>query len=224
MNTSMVKRLILKDWYFHRWTIVGYLVAGAIGLFLLGTGGEGSFFAGSIILLTVIISLGIHLVMATVVNERTEHTLPFVMSLPISPRDYTVAKVLANLLIFLVPWTAIVFGTFAVIAGNASIPDGLIPFTALLLVELFASYTLILAVALVSESQGWTIVAMVLCNLFLQYFMYAVSHTQDIGSTMTGPSIVWSGTALTLLLVELSAIGLCLGATFFFQSRKRDFI
>jgi hypothetical protein len=32
-----------------------------------------------------------------VVAERAEHTLAFVMSLPISPAEYTAAKILANL-------------------------------------------------------------------------------------------------------------------------------
>ena len=63
-----------------------------VALLLVSNGGEGSFYAGCILLFTVLISLGIHLAMLTVVEERTQQTLPFVMSLPISPRDYTVAK------------------------------------------------------------------------------------------------------------------------------------
>ena len=35
MNYSMVKRLILKDWHFQRWAILGYLVAGALSLALV---------------------------------------------------------------------------------------------------------------------------------------------------------------------------------------------
>ena len=52
--------------------------------------------------------------MVTVVEERNEQTLPFVMSLPISPMEYTTAKILANLLIFLVPLGALMLGSFAV--------------------------------------------------------------------------------------------------------------
>jgi hypothetical protein len=54
--------------------------------------------------------------------------------------------------------------------------------------------------------------------------MYYVSHHPGIQSTMTGPSIHWSATAVGLLLAELGAIGLFLGLTFYFQSRKKDFI
>jgi len=224
MSFQMVKRLILKDWYFQRWTIVAYLAAGALALFFLGTGGEAFFFAGSVLLLTVLIALGIHIAMVTIVQERTDQTLPFVMSLPVSPREYTTAKVLANLLIFLVPWLALSLGTFAVIAGRAGVPDGLIPFATLLLVEIFAGYCLLLAVALVSESQGWAIGAIVFGNLFFQGFMYHVSHVPSIAAAMKGDGIRWSQTAVTLLLAEFAVIVLLLGLTFFFQGRKTDFV
>jgi ABC-2 type transport system permease protein len=224
MNVQMVKRLILKDWYFQRWTIVAYLAAGALALTLLGNWGEAWFFAGSVLLITVLIALGIHIAMVTVVQERTDQTLPFVMSLPISPREYTTAKILANLLIFLIPWLALSLGTLAVIAGRAGVPDGLIPFAVLLLVEIFAGYCLLLAIALVSESQGWAIGAIVFGNLFFQGFMYHVSHIPAIAATMKGDGIRWSQPAVTLLLSEIAVIALLLGFTFFFQGRKTDFL
>jgi len=224
MSDFMVKRLILKDWYFHRFTIVGYLAIGAVALALLATGGEGSFFAGSILLITVLISLGIHLAMATVVAERTEQTLPFVMSLPISPREYTTAKILANMLIFLVPWVTLVLGTFAVIAGRPGVPKGLIPYFALILTEIFVSYCVILGVALVSESQAWTIGAMVLGNLAFNAFLYWVAHIPAIAASMKTNSIVWSPLILRLLSAELATVVVLLGLTFFLQNRKTDFI
>ncbi|MEO6323756.1 MAG: ABC-2 transporter permease [Thermoanaerobaculia bacterium] len=221
---SMVRRLILKDWYFQRFTIVAYTAAGALALALLSTGGDAAFFAGSILLVTVLIALGIHVGMETIVQERTEKTLAFVMSLPVSPMEYTTAKILANLLIFLVPWIILTVGSFGVIAARAAVPDGLIPFVAIMLTEILASYCLILAVALVSESQGWTIAAIIAGNLSLQAFMYTASHNVVIASTMKTNTIVWSRPALLFLLGLLVAIVLMLGLTFFFQSRKKDFV
>jgi ABC-2 type transport system permease protein len=222
VNTPMVKRLILKDWYFLRVPIVGYLAAGAVSVLLMANGGEGAFFAGSVLLITVLISVGIHVAMATVVNERKEQTLPFVMSLPISYMEYTTAKILANLLIFLIPWTSLLIATLALFTiANAG---GVIPFAALLLTEIFASYCLLLAVALVTESQGWSVGAIVFGNLFLQAFMYWVSHIPSIGRTMKGHVAVWSPASVTILVVEIAVILLLLGVTFFFQGRKTDFI
>src|SRR4051795_13048506 len=141
-HPSMIRHLILKDWYFLRGAIAGYLAAGALALALIAAGSEAPVYLGVVLLLTLLIGLGIHLAMATVVQERTDHTLPFVMSLPISPRDYTTAKVLANVIIFLIPWLTLTLGSMAVIAGRKSLQDGLIPFVAVLTGEIFVSYTL----------------------------------------------------------------------------------
>ncbi len=221
---AMIRRLVFKDWYFMRWAIAAYLALGGLALYLVSNGGEGSFYAGCVLLFTILISLGIHLVMATVVEERAQHTLPFVMSLPISPRDYTLAKVLANLLIFLVPWGALVLGTLGVIAGRGAIEDGLIPFAAILLTWILVGYCLVLAVALVSESQAWAIAAIVVTNLAFQGVLYGVSHMPSIAADMKSDVAVWSPAALGLLGAELAAVGLLLGLTFFFQNRKTDFI
>lgn len=224
MNATIVRRLILKDWYFQRWTIVTYIAIGAVALFFTATGGEGSFFAGSILLITTLISLGIHLTMVSVVNERAEHTLPFVMSLPISVSDYTTAKILANVLIFLVPWTTLLIGTIGVILWRGAVSDGLVPFAVLLILQILASYCLLLAVALVSESQTWTIVTIVATNLFFQGFMYWVSHTPAIAQHMKSPTVYWSGAAIAVAFAEIAAVVLLLAATYVFQARKKDFI
>jgi ABC-2 type transport system permease protein len=223
-SSSMIRRLVFKDWHFMSGAIYAYLALGAIALLLVSTGGEGSFYAGCVLLFTVLISLGVHLAMATIVQERSDHTLPFVMSLPISPRDYTVAKVLSNMLIFLVPWGVLFFGALGVIAGRGAIENGLIPFAAIILTWILVSYCLLLAVALVSESQAWAIAAMVFGNLAFQGVLYAVSHMPSIAGTMKGDVAVWSPTAIALLAGELLAIVLLLGFTFYFQSRKRDFL
>jgi|CXWL01.1.fsa_nt_gi ABC-type transport system involved in multi-copper enzyme maturation permease subunit len=223
-GAAMVRLLVRKDWYFLRWPIAAYLLAGGLALALIGRGGEGAFFAGSVLLVTVLISVGIHLPMATVVEERKDQTLPFVMSLPISPREYTTAKILANLGIFLIPWVVLVVGSLAVIAGRAALPDGLIPFTVLVLGEILVATCLILAVALVSESQGWTIGAIVAGNLGFQAFLYGVSHLPSISQAMKGQDIVWSPAAVGILTAELAAVVALLAATFYLQSRKTDFV
>lgn len=224
MNRAMIQRLVLKDWYFNRWVILGYLAGGSIALALVGGGNEAAFFAGCILLVTVLISMGIHLAMATVVQERTQHTLPFVMALPISPAEYTTAKIVANLLLFVAPWLVMVLASIGVVAARAAIPDGMIPFVVLLLFEIFVGYCLIVAVALVSESEGWTIGAIVTTNLAFQGFMYVVSHQPAIAAEMRGQAILWSGPTIPILLAEIAAIAAILSLTFFFQSRKTDFV
>ena len=221
---EMVKRLILKDWYFHRWVIASYIAGGAIALAMIAQPHEFTFYVGCILLVTVLLSLGIHLPMSTVVEERKEQTLPFVMSLPISVKEYTTAKILANVAIFTVPWSVLLLGTFGVIAGRPSIPDGLIPYAMIILTEVFVGYCIILATALISESQGWTIGAIVATNLLFQAVMYGVSHMPAIARTMRTNTIEWNSTAMTLLFSEVVLIVALLLVTYALQMRKKDFI
>jgi ABC-2 type transport system permease protein len=222
MSYVVVKRLILKDWYFQRWAIAAYLASGALALFLVAMKTQASFYGGTVLLLTVMITLGVHLAIATVVGERTEHTLPFIMSLPISPTDYTTAKIAANLSIFLIPWAALTLGVFAVLGSGAT--GGLVPLAAIIMAEMVTSYCLLLAVAIITESLGWTIGVMMLANLFLQGFLYYVSHLPSIASGMKGGSAVWNLSVITLLTTEATLAVLFVGLAFLFQARKRDFV
>lgn len=224
MNHMLIKRMIYKDWYLNRWTILGYLGAGALAISLIAVGNETLFSAGSILLITVVIALGMHVVMSTVVGERTAQTLPFIISLPISLKDYTIAKIVANMVIFLIPWLTLLIAVLAVILGREALPDGLLPYTIIILTELLASYCFVLATALVSESVGWTIGATLFGNLFFQAFLAYVSRLPGIKATMLGDTITWNQPAILLLLGEVLAIMLLLGGTFLFQARKTDFI
>lgn len=224
MNHAMVRRLVLKDWYFNRWPIAGFVLGGAAGLLLLRGGSEGLFYAGSILLITVVISIGIHLTMVTVLHERSEQTLAFVMSLPISGREYAAAKMLGNLLLFVLVWVALLAGVIGVIGATSWMPNGLIPFGVVVLMQLLVGYSLLLAVALVTESLNWTIVAIVVGNFVLQGVMYWVSHMPAVAATMRGDAVVWHPPVLALLAAQLAASAGLLAFAFRLQSRKTDFL
>jgi len=223
-SPSPIWLLVRKDWYFNRWPIALYTTIGLLALLAIAGGGETGFYFGSIALITVLISIGIHLTMITVVHERKDQTLAFVMTLPISARQYTVSKILANVLVFGAAWTVLVVGSVAVIAGRAAIPDGLIPFAIVVLGEIFASYCVLLAVALISESMTWTIVAMVVGNLGVQAVMYAVSHAAGVGKDLAGNAIVWRRPIVGTLAGEILVIVLSLALTLYLQRRKTDFL
>lgn len=224
MNRNLVLKLIAKDWYFNRWPITGYVLAGLAALVPLAIGGDGGFYFGGTLLITVLISIGIHLTMITVVHERSDHTLAFIMTLPISPIEYTTAKIVANVAIFGLAWGTLLVATVAVIAGRGALPDGLIPFAIVILAQLFSGYCLILGVALVSESLGWTIGAIVVSNLLVQGVMYWVSNAPGVQEGLVRDAIVWRQPISGLLWAEFAAIALILGATYFLQSRKTDFV
>lgn len=224
MNYFLIRRLILKDWHFSRLTIAVCLTVGAIALFITGLGGETMFYIGSVLFITVLIGLGITLAMLTVIYERKEQTLPFVMSLPISVTEYTTSKILANLLIFLLPWLILAVGSLAVIWGRDTLPNGMIPFVMLVVTEIFVAYCLVLAVALVTESEVWTIATIVICQLFFNYFLYFASHFPSVAASMEGPVTHWSPAVMWTLGIEAVLLIVILGATYLLQARKKDFL
>jgi ABC-2 type transport system permease protein len=224
MNYSMIARLILKDWYLQRWTILASVVAGAGTLMLILAGGKIGFLLGIIALVTVLIAVGAQLATATIVEERKNQTLAFVMSLPISYREYTASKIVGNLLIFLVPWLALVLGSFALILVRPEIPRGLLPFAAIMSVEILLSTCLVAATALITESQGWTIGAVITGNLALNGIGYYVAHVDSIANGMSSKRIGWTSAASGLLGAEMILVLLLLSMTFFYQSRKKDFV
>ena len=84
MNYAMVKTLIWKDWYFQLRAILLSLAGGVVSLAIVAYGGKAGFMIGLIFLITILIAMGAILVIGTLVGERENQTLAFVMSLPVS--------------------------------------------------------------------------------------------------------------------------------------------
>jgi len=223
MNYAMVRRLILKDWYLNRWLILGSIPAGLAALAIVLTGKPIAFMLCIILLCMIIIGVGAQLAMVTTVNERKEQTLAFVMSLPVSWREYTTAKILANLILFLIPWIPLTAGALCVLLLPGA-THGLVPFTAIMSVEILITTCLIVAAGIITESQAWTTVGICCSSLGLNLLGYAFAHLHGISGYMWGTSVHWTPTAWTVLLAELLIVALLLGLTFFVQSRKTDFL
>src|SRR3546814_7883125 len=84
--------------------------------------------------------------------ERKEQTLAFVMSLPVSPLDFTVSKLAGNVLTFAVPFVVLLGGTLAVVLFTP-LPDGLFVYALLIFAYLLFAYAVSLAVAMSVESE-----------------------------------------------------------------------
>ncbi len=221
-SRRIVQQLVLKDLGFLRWANIGSLVAGLAALGLLAHGSAAGFYAGQVLLVTVLIVLGALAASLTVIDERKEKTLPFIMSLPVSPRQFAVAKILANALIFGSTWVVLVVGTLAVIQVSDHLPNGMTAYAVLILTEIAMSTCLILMVAMITESLPWTIATMIVGNLFINAFFYIVASLPSFAVTAESHTIVWPRDALGLLWVELVAIVLLLATTYLVSSRRKD--
>ncbi len=209
MNFAMVWRLILKDWYLQRLPILLSLLGGAAAMAILLFGGKAGFMLGLILLITVLVTISAMLTINLTVLERREQTLPFVMSLPISYREYTAAKLLGILGIFLIPWSLFMAASFTILALSPTKSQGLIPYVAIMGTEILVSTCLITAVGLITESQGWAIAAMMVGNVALNGVGYLVAHLDGVSRYMFGPAVRWTPTSSGLLVAEYLAILLC---------------
>ena len=186
--------------------------------------GSRAFIFGMILFIACMMGAGVHAVMKTVVEERREQTLPFIMSLPITVREYTSAKMIANLVLFAAVWLTLSGASFVVFTGPEGMPAGAIPFVTIVLVGVFLAYTLVLATSLVTESIGWSVASTVWANLGTQLFLWWVVDLHGIRTVIGGNVAVWNTTALTVLGAQLAVIAALIGLTFGLQSRKTDFI
>lgn len=223
INYSVVRRLILKDWYLNRWIILGSIPVGLGALALVLTGKPITFMLCVILLCMVVVGVGAQLAFATTIHERKEQTLAFVMSLPVSWREYTTAKILANLIIFLIVWLPLTAGALGVLLLPGA-SHGLLPFTAIMAVEMLVTNTLIVAAGLITESQAWTTAGIFASSLGINVLGYVFAHVHGIAAYMWGSRVQWSPTAWIILTSELLTVALLLGATFYIQSRKTDFL
>jgi hypothetical protein len=130
---------------------------------------------------------------------------------------------LGNLLIFVPFWFTLVAGSVALIVAAPTI-HGLFAFTVIMAVEILTSTCLMIAVALVTESKGWTISAMMVGNLGINVVGYIVAHVPGIKDGMFGTVIQWRPAATISLAIEFALIALLIVGAFYIQSRKKDFL
>jgi ABC-2 type transport system permease protein len=222
VSGSIVKHLVRKDLRLHRVQITLTIAAGIAALAIVARGGEVPFVIGVTWFFVAIIVLACMLPVTAIVNERKKQTLAFLMSLPLSSIEYTTAKLVSTLLMFLAPWLMLLICALVLLTMRGV--AGAIPMLLILAILPLIGFSLILAVALVSESEGWAIAATVVCNSSYGITWYLMSRVPSLTANWTGHVAIFSPPVLRVLAVEVGIIVLLGALTFFFQSRKRDFI
>ena len=225
MSTEVILRLILKDWRLHSRVVILSIIGGAVALAVIQIGGPTPLVLGATFFFVAMVLCASILPMSNIVNERKKHTLPFLMSLPVSPTQYGATKLISTVGMFLAPWLTLVAAALYMILGKHVLPNGAIPMTLVLVNLPFIGFCLITGTALVGESEWWgtTAVAAVNCSYSLLWYLL-VSHVPSLTRTWSSPVAVWSTAALNILGVEFTAIVLILALTLYLQSRKRNFV
>ncbi|MGH7574989.1 MAG: ABC-2 transporter permease [Longimicrobiales bacterium] len=222
MSGSIIRRLVIKDLYLQWPLIVGAMLAGGVAIALLPRS-ETAYFVGWIALLVVLILLGVFTVVLSVIQERKDKVLLFVLSLPISTKQYVLAKLASNAAAFLGPWAILTATALAVIAVTP-MPDGHMPFLAIILLWAVCYYSLLLGVALVTDSAVWTTVVIVACNIAPTFFIPALYRLPSLDGSNPAATAHWGTEVLAVLGAELALCVVAVGLGLFFHSRKRDFV
>ncbi len=222
LNLPLVRLLVAKDWQLFQKQLAAYVLGGIVALCFIGLARPWAFYVGSLMLLIVMVAAACFAISTSLIVERKEHTLAFVMSLPVSPLDFTVAKLLGNLLTFGVPFLLILGGALGVVLFTP-LPDGLFVYALLIFAWLLFGYAISLSVAMSVESEGWATFAMIGSMVLVNPYIMGLSQLPDVSRHIEKDAIHFSPTAL-LILGTLVALSVALiAATTWWHARKPAF-
>jgi ABC-type transport system involved in multi-copper enzyme maturation permease subunit len=222
MKTSIVKQLVIKDLQLMKPYAIGYWLSGVLAVLIAIFSGDVGGVVAMILFVAALFGAGVHSAML-IVEERREQTLAFVMSLPITVREYTSAKLISNLLLIGAIWLTLSAASYVIFIGE-TMPNGTVPFMTIVLISIFVAYIVVLATTLIFETITPTIVAMVAANLVTQALLWWIVDLHGIRSTIGGQVPVWNGTVLTVMFVQGAVVIGLLVATYLLQARKTEFV
>lgn len=225
MKGPVILNLILKDWCLNIRVITLCIIGGVAALSVVLIGGQTPFVLGAGFFFISMIFCASFLPMSNIVNERKKQTLAFMMSLPISPAQYGIAKLISTLGMFLIPWVALMVAAFYMVLGRHVLPNGVVPIMVILATVPFIGFCLITGTAVVGESEGWAIAATATVNstYWIAWYLLA-SYAPSLTRSWNGPVAVWNRAAVDILSAEIALIVLVLFLTMLLQSRKHDFV
>lgn len=222
LNTAVIRLLVLKDWQLFQKQLAFYTLAGFVALCFLGLGKPWAFYVGSLMLLIVLVSSACFSISTSLVVERKEQTLAFVMSLPVSPREFTLSKLIGNLLTFGVPFVVMLGGTLALVLFTP-LPDGLFVYALLIFAWLLFAYAVSLSVAMSVESEGWATFAMIGSMVLINPYIMGLAQLDAVRIHTSRDAVVWT-TPTVAIMTTLALLAVAvIGATTWHHARKPAF-
>lgn len=222
-DAGMVRKLIVKDWQVYQKQLAGYVAGMLLGLGLIGMGTPLMASAGALLLLVLLVVVGSYAIQFSIMTERKQQTVPFIMSLPVTPMDFYWGKLLANLVIYLVPFLLVTGGLFALILTTPT-PDGAVTLVLVIATFMLLNFCVSLCVAIAVDSEGWNVFTMLALMTLIGPFIYWVVQLDGIVQYLKTDQIVWSGTVLGLLCAELTLILVAIFVTSWVHARRSSFL
>jgi hypothetical protein len=221
VRTDSVLRLVRAELSLGRTAAIAYAAAAALGAALVATRDHTLQSLGCSLIMGVLIGQCFHLPIVTVFQDIARGTRAFTLSLPVTPAEYAAGKLAANELLFLAPAGA---AALAVLATPAEQRLFAAPLVLLMLLGGLIFFFQNLGIALVTESMGATIVA-----LLVELFVFGN------GMMIVAPRVpilrhLWArleaggpvrAAAFAVLALELAAV---VALTLWLMNRKRRFV
>jgi ABC-2 type transport system permease protein len=223
MNRSIIGHLVLKDWRLNRLVISLTVAIGLAALLVTQFGGLARFI-GIVWFFVALCILGSMLPGSAILNERKKQTLTFIMSLPVTSVQYSIAKMLSIWALFLVPFLTLLISALVLIETRHVVPQGAIPMVLILAMLPLIGFCLISSTTLVGESEGWLVATSIVVNSSYWLGWFLLAQIPSLSANWNGPAAVWNSTEIIVLCSELGAIAFIVAVTLFLQSRKHDFI
>lgn len=222
-DAGMVRKLIVKDWQVYQKQLAGFVAGLLLALGLVGMGTPLLASAGALLLLVLLLVVGSYAIQSSVMVERKQQTQPFIMSLPVTPMDVFWGKLLANLVIYLVPFL-LVSGGLLMLVLTTPRPDGAVPWLVVVTLFMLANFCVSLCMVIAVDSEGWNVFAMLALMTMIGPFLYWVIWMQGIREHLQGDVIVWSPQVLGLIGGELAVIAIAILAAGWIHARKASFL
>ncbi len=228
MTGSIVPQLIRKDFMIMRRTILVYalvsLLSIAIVFLLFGK-------VSNVVLMNLAFTLllapaatcGIVMLMKTNVMEKEKATQLFIMSLPVSAKEFAMAKLLINLPVFSAFWVVVCVAAFYLVFGLGLLPPGSMPFITIIFLGVFAAYTSILCISLVFQSLSVTVISLTVVELGTVAYLWVIALFEPINRHVYDPSPLWNSAAVSIVFVQIIVSIAMILMTLYLQNKKRDF-
>lgn len=229
MSASIVPQLVKKDFRLMRGTILSFALVSVVFIAILSLlDGRMPLVVtanlGFIMLIGPAATCGIVTLMKTNVLEKERFTQPFIMSLPVTVREFTKAKLLVNLPVFAVFWSIITAVAFYFAFGHRMLPAGAIPFVSMVFMGGAVAYAMVLSVSLLTQSLGVTVLCIVIFEVCTSAYMWMIAYFGPIRDHIWGAVPVWNTEAITILAAQAAVAVAAIAGTMLIQNTKRDFI
>jgi hypothetical protein len=222
VNRSIVWQLAVKDLRLAWPMVAGSLVLGVLS-FAVSPWSPLTFFVGGSALVISLILLNIMVVSASLIAERKEKIRVFMLSMPVSTTQYSVAKLLSSLIAYLVPAALLTLGSVILLLATP-LPNGFIPLFVATSVHCLLYFCVFLAFALVTDSQGWITTVIVCGNVSLSFLVPGLINLSSLGPNLPTEAVVWGSDVVALIAIEgVSAIA-ALAISFAVNSKKTEFV